>query len=78
MPIQEHLVSAFHASSPVHKTYNTSGYQVVTAALDRFEKRPAPGFSDCPVLEKTRKAGHTLPGTFDRNLSMLDGAKRLE
>jgi hypothetical protein len=30
------------------------------------------------VLEIARKAGHIPLGTFDRNLSKLDGAKRLE
>jgi predicted nucleic acid-binding protein len=35
------------------------------------------GFSDCLVLEIARKAGHLPLGTFDRNLSKLDGAQKL-
>jgi len=39
--------------------------------------KPALGFSDCLVLEIARKAGHTPLGTFDRNLSRIEGAERL-
>jgi predicted nucleic acid-binding protein len=35
------------------------------------------GFSDCLILEAARKAGHLPVGTFDRDLSKLDGAERL-
>jgi predicted nucleic-acid-binding protein len=50
---------------------------VVTAALDRYRERPSLGFSDCLVLEIARKAGHLPLGTFDKNLSKLDGVERL-
>ena len=50
---------------------------VVTAALAHFRKRPRLGFSDCLVLEIARKAGHLPFGTFDRDLSKLDGAQKL-
>lgn len=50
---------------------------VVSAALDHFRKHPILGFSDCLVLEITRKAGHLPLGTFDRNLSKLDSTQRL-
>lgn len=50
---------------------------VVSAALDRFRKRPALGFSDCLLLEIARKAGHLPFGTFDRHLGKVDGAVRL-
>jgi hypothetical protein len=43
--------------------------EVIVAALEHFQKRPALGFSDCLVLEIARKAGHLPLGTFDRNLS---------
>lgn len=33
------------------------------------------GFSDCMVLEISRKAGHLPLGTFDRNLSRLDSTQ---
>jgi len=50
---------------------------VVAAAVDQFRRRPAVGFSDCLMLELTRKAGHGPLGTFDRDLGKLDGALRL-
>ncbi len=50
---------------------------VVEAALKQFRKRTKLGFSDCLVLEIARKAGHLPLGTFDRELSKLDGAQRL-
>ena len=50
---------------------------VVAAALEQFRKRPRLGFSDCLVLEIARKAGHLPLGTFDRDLSKLDGAQKL-
>ena len=46
---------------------------VVQAALAHFRKRSKVGFSDCMVLEVARKAGHVPLGTFDRQLSKLDG-----
>lgn len=49
--------------------------EVVSAALSHFRKKPKLGFSDCMVLEVARKAGHLPLGTFDRDLSKLDGAK---
>lgn len=51
--------------------------EVVTAALEQFRVRPSLGFSDCLILELARKAGHLPLGTFDRNLSKLDGVERL-
>ena len=47
------------------------------AALERFRKRPALGFTDCLLLEIARKAGHLPLGTFDRGLGKLDGAHKL-
>jgi predicted nucleic-acid-binding protein len=46
---------------------------VVQSALASYRKRPKVGFSDCMVLEIARKAGHIPLGTFDRQLSKLDG-----
>ncbi len=51
--------------------------EVVTAALARFRERPSASFSDCLVLETSRKAGHLPLGTFDRDLAKLDGTERL-
>jgi predicted nucleic-acid-binding protein len=50
---------------------------VVAAALETFRSRPAVGFPDCLLLEVARKAGHVPLGTFDRNLSRIDGAEKL-
>jgi len=49
----------------------------VAAALDRYRKKPALVFSDCLILEVARKAGHLPLGTFDHELSKLDGAQKL-
>ena len=50
---------------------------VVSAALEKFRRKFAIGFSDCLLLEIARKAGHLPLGTFDRNLAKLDGAEKL-
>lgn len=60
-----------------HKDLTLQDSDVVAAALDIFRKRPALGFSDCLLLELARKAGHLPLGTFDRNLSKLDGAEKV-
>ena len=60
-----------------HQHLTIQDSEVVAAAVERFRKRPALGFSDCLVLEVARKAGHLPLGTFDRDLSKLDGATRL-
>lgn len=60
-----------------HKTLTVQDPDVVAAALDHFRRKPSLGFSDCLVLEIARKAGHVPLGTFDRNLSKLEGAERL-
>ena len=61
-----------------HKDLTLQDADVVTAALDRFRKRPVLGFSDCLVLEIAHKAGHLPLGTFDRNLAKLDGVQLLQ
>ena len=60
-----------------HRDLTVQDADVVSAALADFRKKPALGFSDCLVLEIARKAGHLPLGTFDGNLSKLDGAERL-
>ena len=60
-----------------HKDLTIQDADVVTQALGHFRKRPALGFSDCLVLEIARKVGHIPLGTFDRDLSKLEGTKRL-
>ena len=61
-----------------HKALTIQDADVVGSALEHFRKRPTLGFSDCLVLEIARKAGHLPLGTFDRDLSRVDGAKRLQ
>ncbi len=60
-----------------HKDLVLQNPDVVAAALERFRRRPALGFTDCLLLEIARKAGHLPLGTFDRGLGTLDGAHTL-
>jgi predicted nucleic-acid-binding protein len=60
-----------------HNRLAIEGPETVTAALERYRKKPRVGFSDCLVLELARKAGHLPLGTFDRALGGLEGAERL-
>jgi predicted nucleic-acid-binding protein len=60
-----------------HQHLTVQDADAVAAAVEQFRKRPSVGFSDCLMLEVTRKAGHAPLGTFDRNLGKLDGAQRL-
>ena len=60
-----------------HKDLILQDRDVVAAALETFRSRPALGFTDCLLLEIARKAGHLPLGTFDRNLSKIDGAEKL-
>jgi len=60
-----------------HKDLTLQDSDAVAAALGHFRRRPALGFSDCLVLEVSRKAGHLPLGTFDRQLGKLEGAQRL-
>lgn len=60
-----------------HNNLTLQGEEVVTAALEKFRSRPNLGFSDCLILEVARKAGNLPLGTFDRNLSKLDGSEKL-
>ena len=60
-----------------HQDLTLQDSDVVAAALAIFRRRSALGFSDCLLLEVARKAGHLPLGTFDRNLSKLDGAEKI-
>jgi predicted nucleic acid-binding protein len=60
-----------------HKDLILQDREVVAATLETFRSRPALGFTDCLLLEIARKAGHLPLGTFDRNLSKIDGADKL-
>jgi len=60
-----------------HRHLTLQEADVVAAALGQFRRKPALSFSDCLVLEIARKAGHLPLGTFDGDLSKLEGAQRL-
>ena len=60
-----------------HRDLTVQDADTVEAALGHFRKRPALGFSDCLILEVARKAGHLPLGTFDGNLSKLEGTQKL-
>ena len=65
------------AAPPDYTEHVEGETERVAAALEQYRNRPALGFSDCLILETARKAGHIPLGTFDRNLSKLDGAEGL-
>jgi predicted nucleic-acid-binding protein len=60
-----------------HRDLTLQESDTVAAALEQYRNRPALGFPDCLILQTARKAGHLPLGTFDRNLSQLDGAEGL-
>ncbi|RPI45718.1 MAG: PIN domain-containing protein [Betaproteobacteria bacterium] len=60
-----------------HQNLTLQDADIVRAALVHFRARPSLGFSDCLVLETTRKAGHLPLGTFDKTLARLEGAQRV-
>jgi predicted nucleic-acid-binding protein len=49
--------------------------ETIAAALDLFRSRPRVDFSDCLILETSRKAGHLPLATFDRDLSKCEGSE---
>ena len=61
-----------------HKDLTIEGADSVRDALQQNRKKSSVSFSDCLVLEAARRAGHLPLGTFDRGLSKLPGAERLE
>jgi predicted nucleic-acid-binding protein len=78
--VYERNASAIAATIDVllhHEHLTLQDGDVVAATLARFRNRPAAGFTHCLALEIARKAGHLPLGTFDRDLSKLDGAQRL-
>ena len=60
-----------------HESLVLQDADTVAAALEHFRRKPAPGFSDCLVLEIARKAGHAPLGTFEKSLARLPGAQKL-
>lgn len=60
-----------------HQDLAVEDSDTVAAALEQYRKKPPLGLSDCLVLEVARKAGHLPLGTFDHQLSKLDGVQKL-
>jgi predicted nucleic-acid-binding protein len=60
-----------------HQQLTLQDEDAVAAAVQQFRRRPMVGFTDCLMLEVSRKAGHGPLGTFDRGLGKLQGALRL-
>lgn len=60
-----------------HQDLTVQDADVVARALALFRAHQALGFSDCLVLEVARQAGHVPLGSFDRDLSKLEGAERI-
>jgi len=60
-----------------HDRLTIQDADVAALALAHFRKKPSLGFSDCLVVEIARKAGHLPTGTFDRDLSRLEGTEKL-
>jgi len=60
-----------------HEHLTVQDAEAVAAAVAQCRQHPKVGFSDCLLVEVARKAGHTPLGTFDRDLSKIDGAQRL-
>jgi predicted nucleic-acid-binding protein len=51
--------------------------EVIERSLELFRAKPGLGFSDCLMLHLAGKAGHLPLGTFDRNLSRIEGTQKL-
>ena len=60
-----------------HESLVLQDPDVVEAALAHFIKRPVLGFSDCLILEVSRKAGHLPLGSFERDLAKLEGVQKI-
>lgn len=60
-----------------HRDLTIQDADIVEGALQLYRGRTAVSFSDCLVLEVSRRAGHLPLGTFDRDLAKIEGAQRL-
>jgi predicted nucleic-acid-binding protein len=60
-----------------HRDLVLQDSDAVRSALTLFLEKPSLGFSDCLMLHLAQKAGHVPLGTFDRNLSKIEGTRRL-
>jgi predicted nucleic-acid-binding protein len=60
-----------------HENLAIQDSETVSAALDRFRRKPSICFSDYLLLEVARKAGYLPLGTFDRDLAKAEGTERI-
>jgi len=60
-----------------HKNLVLQDHETVAAALQLLRSKPSLGFSDCLILHSAQKAGHLPFGTFDKNLSKVEGSHKL-
>lgn len=60
-----------------HAQVTIQDADIVEAALEKFRKRPSVEFADYLIVEIARKNGHLPIGTFDRDLSKIEGTQRL-
>lgn len=60
-----------------HEHLTIQDSEAVMAAVARFKRRPAVGFTDCLVVEVAKKAGHLPVGTFDRDFAQFDDVEKL-
>ena len=60
-----------------HQQLTVQDADAAALAVERYRRHPRVGFSDCLMLELSRKAGHSPLGTFDRDFAKLEGAERL-
>ena len=60
-----------------HDRLTLQDEDVVRRAHATFRGERTVDFSDCLIVETARKAGHRPVGTFDRQLSRVDGTERL-
>ncbi len=60
-----------------HESLIIEDSDTVAAAVELFRSKPKLRFTDCLILEISRKAGHLPLGTFDQGLSKIDGAAKI-
>lgn len=60
-----------------HRSLIIEDAEVVTDALKLYRSKPKLRFTDCLILEVSKKTGHLPVGTFDRDLSKISGAKKI-
>lgn len=60
-----------------HEALILQDAEAVAAALEQYLMAPAVEFSDCLILELSRRAGQLPLATFDRRFARLPGVTRI-